>query len=296
MKKIDIHVHCALHDQASLQEAHQACGPEALRKHLEKQRIGRAVLLSCGERSDSNVFPDNDGCCAIAMQYPQFYSWMCNISPGAEATVVSRLEHCKARGAIGIGELMINQWLDSPLLETILGAAQALELPVTFHMSPEPGFSYGICDMPGLPLLEKALRKYPNLKFVGHSQMFWLEISGDCPQEGREARIQWGHGPVIPGGRLIELFENYPNLYGDLSANSGSCAIMRDQFFGLSFLERFSDRLLFATDTVNTDQVFPLGNYLDRAVQQGRLSSTAYENICRKNAQRLYHLDTIEKE
>ena len=45
------------------------------------------------------------------------------------------------------------------------------------------------------------------------------------------------------GGRVPELFAKYPNLYGDLSANSGSRAIMRDPEFGLWFLETYADRL-----------------------------------------------------
>ena len=73
---------------------------------------------------------------------------------------------------------------------------------------------------------------------------------------------------------------NYKNLYADLSANSGGCAIMRDEKFGLQFLEEFQDRLMFGTDMVNTDMVFPLGEWLDRQYQEGKLSAQAYRKIC----------------
>jgi hypothetical protein len=37
-------------------------------------------------------------------------------------------------------------------------------------MSPEPGYAYGICDKPGLLLLEQASGASPQLKFIGHSK------------------------------------------------------------------------------------------------------------------------------
>ena len=90
--------------------------------------------------------------------------------------------------------------------------------------------------------------------------------------------------------RIEVLFPERCNLYGDLSAYSASCAILRDEEFGLAFLEENQDRLLFGTDTLNKHQIFPLGKFLDRAVAEGRLSTIAYEKICRENARQLFHL------
>ena len=133
------------------------------------------------------------------------------------------------------------------------------------------------------------LKTYPRLKLLGHSQTFWIEMSGDAPTE-KEARNQWGQGPVVPGGRVPELFAKYPNLYGDLSANSGSRAIMRDEAFGLKFLETYADRLFFATDMVNKDMVFPLGAWLDEKLASGELKEETYEKIVRRNAERIFGL------
>ena len=107
-------------------------------------------------------------------------------------------------------------------------------MPILFHMSPQEGYEYGIVDEPGLPMLEEALEKYPGLKFIGHSQPFWHEISQDAKPD-LKSRMEWGRGPVREGGRLVCLMRNYKNLYADLSANSGGCAIMRDEKFGLQF-------------------------------------------------------------
>ena len=87
---------------------------------------------------------------------------------------------------------------------------------------------------------------------------------------------------------MPELFAKYPNIYGDLSANSAGQAIMRDPEFGLKFLETYADRLFFATDMVNSDMVFPLGGWLDEQVAIGNLSKETYEKICSGNAKRVF--------
>ena len=225
----------------------------------------------------------------ICQKFPDRYAWMCAVDPKGKEPVYDRLARFKSQGAIGVGELTCNRRLDDPFLQELFAAAEKLGLPVTIHMSPEVGYSYGVVDDPGLPLLETVLAKFPGLMILGHSQTFWIEMSADAPRD-KEGRNSWGDGPVVPGGRVPELFEKYPNLYGDLSANSGSRAIMRDEAFGLAFLEKYADRLFFATDMVNADMVFPLGGWLDRMVAEGKLSRRAYELICFENARRVFGL------
>ena len=55
-------------------------------------------------------------------------------------------------------------------------------------------------------------------------------------------------------------------------------------------LETYADRLFFATDMVNTEMVFPLGQWLDEQAANGALSRRAYEKICFKNAQTVFGL------
>ena len=283
--KIDTHLHLSLESNPKTGKMYISSAGEML-PHLEELGIGKGVLMSSGESAPQWNNTENR---AVAETYPEHYAWMCNLDPVAPETVYDRLKACKDAGAVGIGELMINKPLDDPFLEAVFEAAGKLELPVTFHMSPEVGFSYGVVDQPGLPLLEQALRKFPETKFVGHSQCFWIEMSGDAPKD-RDGRNSWGSGPVVPGGRVPELFAKYPNLYGDLSANSAGQAIMRDPAFGLNFLETYADRLFFATDMVNVDMVFPLGAWLDARAEAGELSKDTYKKICRDNARRIYGL------
>ena len=286
MKKIDLHLHLTPFQIPRLGKLNLASGKNML-PHLQELGIEKGVLMSSAE--GGLPFGTNKANRKICQKFPDRYAWMCAVDPKGREPVYDRLARFKAQGAIGVGELTCNRRLDDPFLQELFAAAEKLELPVTIHMSPEVGYSYGVVDDPGLPLLETVLAKFPDLKILGHSQTFWIEMSGDAPRD-KEGRNSWGDGPVVPGGRVPELFEKYPNLYGDLSANSGSRAIMRDEEFGLAFLEKYAERLFFATDMVNTDMVFPLGGWLDRMVAEGKLSRRAYELICFENARRVFGL------
>ena len=286
MKKIDLHLHLTPFQIPKLGKLNLASGKNML-PHLQELGIEKGVLMSSAE--GGLPFGTNKANRKICQKFPDRYAWMCAVDPKSKEPVYDRLARFKAQGAIGVGELTCNRRLDDPFLQELFAAAEKLGLPVTIHMSPEVGYSYGVVDDPGLPLLETVLAKFPDLKILGHSQTFWIEMSADAPKD-KEGRNSWGDGPVVPGGRVPELFEKYPNLYGDLSANSGSRAIMRDEAFGLAFLERYADRLFFATDMVNADMVFPLGGWLDRMVAEGKLSRRAYELICFENARRVFGL------
>ena len=285
-KKIDIHLHLSERPIPDGLGMKISSGAEML-PHLDELGIGFGIIMSSGETQA--MFGSNASCRRIAEQYPDRYAWMCGLDETEPETVYERLKQYREEGAVGVGELAVNHRLDHPFLEAVFQAAEALGLPVLFHMSPEEGFQYGVVDEPGLPLLERALNKYPKLIFIGQSQPFWHEISGDAGKS-REERYEWGKGPVTPGGRLGQLFEKYPNLYGDLSANSGGCAMMRDEAFGLAFLEAWKDRLMFGTDMVNVDMEFPLGGWLDQKVEEGALSFAACQAIVSGNAKRIFGL------
>jgi predicted TIM-barrel fold metal-dependent hydrolase len=124
-----------------------------------------------------------------------------------------------------------------------------LHLPVLFHMDDQRG-----TDEPGLPGLERALKAFPNVTFIGHGPGFWASISGDVTARdlGRYPR-----GPVRSGGALDRLFDSCPNLRGDLSAGSGAGALARDRTFAQAFLIRRADQLLFGTDYLRPGQDVP---------------------------------------
>ena len=289
MSKIDLHVHLSYETIPKSKDLFVSSYKEML-PHFKELNIKKAVLMSSGHKSSPLPMGTNSDNLKIVKADPVHYAWMCNIDyTDNYEEIYSRLCELKNNGAIGIGELMLNKRLDDPFFDNLFEAAGKLDMPVLFHMSPEENYSYGVVDEPGLPLLEACLKKYPDTKFIGHSQVFWIEISKDAPIL-KEERNQWGKGPVIEGGRVPYLFDNYPNLYGDLSANSAGCAIMRDTEFGLKFLEKNADRLFFATDMLNTEMVFPLGAWLDARFSEGSLTEETYKKISYENAERIFNI------
>ncbi len=80
----------------------------------------------------------------------------------------------------------------------------------------------------------------------------------------------------------------YPNLYGDLSANSGYNAISRDRAYGVKFLTEFQDRLMFGMDICAPNAfVSPLPGYLKELRASGEISQTVFEKIAFGNAKRI---------
>ena len=210
--------------------------------------------------------------------------WFCNVDPrwitnSPEADLSIPMEYYKSLGAKGLGELTTNLPVDDPLMQNLFYHAEKCCLPILFHVG-QQGNDYGIVDDLGLPKLEATLKRFPNLKLIGHSQKWWAEISGDCNAENRNG---YPKGPVTPGGRIVELLRNYPNLYGDLSAGSGGNAIMRDPAFGYQFLEEFQDKLFFGVDYCAITNYMELSHYLDEGVENGYIRQKTYNKICREN-------------
>lgn len=156
MKKIDLHLHLTL-NQLPKQEKMFVSSAENMLPHLEELGIGKGVIMSGGE--EMTPISNNKEAKAICEKFPETYAWMCNLDEKDIDTVYDRLAKYKEEGAIGVGELMINKKINDPFLDAVFAAAEKLELPVTFHMSSEEGYSYGVVDEPRLPLLEELLQK-----------------------------------------------------------------------------------------------------------------------------------------
>ncbi len=91
-------------------------------------------------------------------------------------------------------------------------------------------------------------------------------------------------GPVAPGGQVIRLMRNHPNLYGDLSAGSGLNALSRDRAFGQEFVLEFQDRLLYARDDYDD-------NAHQKFLAELALPAGVLDKILSGNALRLVPLD-----
>ncbi len=122
-------------------------------------------------------------------------------------------------------------------------------LPVTFHIDyefsagrkyPRPNWWYG----GGIEPFERAVRACPETTFIGHAPGFWAHLSGDDQFD----KVAYPTGPVLPGGKLVGMFRQYPNLCCDISAGSGYTALSRDPAFTKDFLIEFQDRVLYGRD------------------------------------------------
>jgi len=294
LKKIDIHVHTATRQILPVWATARRALPHELREIYDQFNIEKGVILpsaapECGKPGGGG---SNEEIYEVVNANPNDFYWFCNIDPrwagnSDKTDFVPYLEHYKSLGAKGVGELTANLYFDDPIFLNFFRACEKVDMPVTFHIG-NLGGDYGIVDDMGLPRLEKCLQMFPKLTFLGHSQKFWAEISGDLTKEQRDG---YPTGPVTPGGRVVELMRKYPNLCGDLSAGSGFNAISRDPEFGYKFFEEFQDRLFFGTDICNpkdvNDSRVKLSKYLDDAVVAGKISYAAYEKISRGNALKL---------
>jgi len=292
--KIDIHAHATwykgLIPPALGSGLPFLSGDELIAKY-DQLGIEKGVLLPIISPEGMTVTMTNENCLMIAREYPDRYFWFCNVDPrgmnnSTKANLGYLLEYYKNLGARGVGEMSSNNPIDDPKMENLFRYCEELEMPVLFHLSPAVGYSYGMVDDFNLPKLEGALKKFPKLKFIGHSQTFWSQMSGDLREEDRNG---YPRGKVTPGGRITELLRNYDNLYCDLSAGSGGNALMRDPEHAASFLTEFQDRIMYGCDICADSNTHPFvfRDFFDAFAESGAISETVYRKVSRCNALKL---------
>ncbi len=291
---IDIHVHCAKPRHPKLRRPNGSCCPDppTLIRMMDEAGIDKACVMSTVSPECRYTLVTPEETLEMCAEYADRLIPFCNLDPryltnDATADFGPLLEAYVELGCKGLGEVMPNLPFDHPVCMNLFGHVQAAGLPLTFHIAPQEGGFYGFIDEAGLPGLERLLRAFPDLRFLGHSQPFWAEIGTNVIEGGQ--RIPYPAGAVTPG-RLVDLMRTYPNLLGDLSAGSGYGAISRDPDFGDAFLEEFQDRLFWGTDICHAPQDLPIVDYFRKLKAQGRVSEEAYEKITWKNANRLLDL------
>lgn len=294
IKKIDIHAHAVAFPSyvpAYAQTGAKFPSGEEMVEIYDKVNIEKGVLLPIVSPENQPTVMSTEGCMAVANQYPDRFVWFCNVDPRmgtAYANMRYLLEYYKSCGARGFGELTVPFYADDPMLEKLYTCLEELELPLTIHISVPGSGRYGIMDELGLPRLEGILARHPGLKILGHSQVFWSEISAD---NNDEIRNGYPKGKVTPG-RITELMRKYNNLYCDLSAGSGMNAMMRDSEHAIAFFREFSDRILYGCDICQKASVFQyeFDAFLSGLRADGTLAEADYRKIVRENAVKLLGL------
>jgi len=195
------------------------------------------------------------------------------------------IDFYKRQGCKGMGEVLPNMEFRDPKMQNLFHHCQQAGFPLLFDCSAYLGESYGLYDDPGLPQLEKSLEKFPNLTFIGHGPGFWSELGALRPGEDRR---QYLHSPIEKEGAVVRLMREHKNLWVDLSAGSGYCAMTRDIDFTRRFMNEFWDRILFGTDICfNVIPERLVIGLLNDFHADGILSDEKFEAITHKNAERL---------
>jgi len=151
-------------------------------------------------------------------------------------------------GAVSIGELKFHVALDSPEMRRVYDIAAEMKVPVMMHIQTFPHFPGEMPYNTGYPQFDKVLQAHPRTMFIGHGDLFWAHISADVPTDrGYPA------GPITRGGLTDKWLSDFPNLYADMSANSGNNALSRDTGFTQDFIVRQQRKLIFGSDCSCTD-------------------------------------------
>ena len=295
MKKIDLHTHLTLYPDlvpTRLDGSRFLCTEEQLEVH-DKLNVELGVILPLIAPEAQWMTMSNEEAKIISDRHPDRFTWFCNVDPRqgsyhAEVDLGYIINHYKELGAKGLGELTTTLYADDPMMDNLFSHCEQLDMPVLIHIAPQVGGCYGIVDELGLPRIEKMLKKHPDMKLIGHSAAFWGEISSELLQENRNG---YPKGKVTEG-RLPKLLRDNGNLYCDLSAGSGSNAMMRDPEYAARFMEEFADRIFYACDVCSVTNTFQytFDAFLTKMVSDGMLSQENYEKIVRKNAVKLLGL------
>lgn len=227
---IDIHLHWR-HDLRLSRDANLT--------HMDGCGVSRAVLLTRSQAADAAA--------ALVEKYPQQFIWSVSADitkPEAEILFTQAVR----RGARAFGELKFHVAADGPELRRAYALAAELDVPVLVHFQEVDHFPGEGKWSAGFKNFAAVLKAFPKTKFVGHADAFWANISADYQED-----IDYPTGPVQPGGVTDRLLSDFPNLYGDLSANSGNNGLSRDPEFTHGFLLRHQNKLLFGSDCPCTD-------------------------------------------
>ena len=207
--------------------------------HIENIGAEKAVILPIEDGDDEFGWMTEDVVAAYE-KYPDRIIPFCHVDV-RRSDAVPVLEKWVETGVFkGYGEQKQHVRLNDPRLESVLAVCNDLAWPITWH------FQDGVDGYnQGLDHLETLLKKFPQVKFIGHAQTWWTHISADVPSPDETL---YPKGPVKIGGLIDRLLADYENMFADLSAGSGLGGLTRDEDFAVGFLERHSKKLMFATD------------------------------------------------
>ena len=229
-------------------------------RSMDESGVEKAIVLTMA------VGREFDAVYAKYAKYPDRFEVWCGFDytgydkPGFGPTAVKELERCYKVGARGVGELgdkgkglfycrptkAFGMHLDDPRMDPLLAKCAELRMPVSIHVA-DPywmylpmdetndglmnAYKWRLDNQPGIvghegmvKILERAVKRHPKTIFVA---CHFANCSHDL-------------------NKLGKLFDEYPNLYADISARFAETAPIPK--FAARFYEKYQDRLVYGTD------------------------------------------------
>jgi predicted TIM-barrel fold metal-dependent hydrolase len=218
---------------------HIRADAEACFKHMQGCGVTHAVLLTPA--------PDQERAKVGMDRHPGHFVRSVRTDP-APPDAGRILRDALKGGAVSIGEMKFHLALDSPEMRRVYDIAAEMQVPVMMHIQTFPHFDGELPYNTGYPQFDKVLRAYPRTNFIGHGDLFWAHIAADVP-----ADRGYPSGPIKAGGLTDRWLSDFPNLYADMSANSGNNALSRDTEFSKGFVSRHKTKLIFGSDCSCSD-------------------------------------------
>jgi predicted TIM-barrel fold metal-dependent hydrolase len=202
--------------------------------HLNGAGIAKAVLLAGVNAEDRAK--------EVAAAHPGRFLRFASIDV-TQPDATERLRAAAKNGAVGFGEIKSQVQAAGPEMQRLYALAADLDVPIIIHFQEvsQPG-SQGTFNT-GLKQFDAMLKAFGRTRFIGHADAFWANVSADYAED-----TSYPKGPIKPGGVTDRFLGDYPNLYADMSANSGNNFLNRDPDFAAGFLERHQDKLMFGSD------------------------------------------------
>lgn len=237
--------------------------PEANLAHMNGCGVRQANLLTGGNPLEAVG--------VLQAQNPhRFPCWFASTDI-TKPEAASILTQAVKNGASGFGEIKSPVAADSPDLKRMYALAADLDVPIMVHFQEVGHTPTEGTFASGWKRFAAMLKEFPRTRFIGHADAFWANISADYAEAE-----SYPTGPVVRGGITDKLLGDYPNLFGDMSANSGNNGLSRDPEFTKDFLHRHQGKLLFGSDCNCSDGH---GSNTERAAPRMRGKCVARETL-----------------
>ena len=202
--------------------------------HVEGIGATRAVLLT--------NLRDADKAKAEVAAQPSRFVWFAAADPSMPGNFEG-LQKALDGGARGIGEMKSHTAADAKDMRRVYDMCAERKVPVLIHFQETSKFTGEEGWNTGYAQFDKVLKAHKKTTFIGHANFFWASISTDVARES-----EYPTGAVKKVGLTDRWLAEFPNLWGDLSANSGNNALRRDPEFAREFLAQHQNKLLFGSD------------------------------------------------